>query len=63
MLDLQMKFLEQKPRKICSNHSREAQFFCYKLNCNRYPYLCSGCAKENVHGHTDNITGFFEAAK
>ena len=63
MLELQMKFLEQKPRKACSYHNREAQLMCFKLSCGKFPYLCLACAQENVHGHQDGIANYFDAVK
>lgn len=45
LIDLQLKYSESKIKKNCIYHKKDAQYFCYKLNCSKCPYMCQFCAQ------------------
>lgn len=54
-IEEKLQFLETRVVKPCSYHSKECILYCAIPNCDKCPYLCQDCVKENIHQHQEGI--------
>ena len=58
-----LQFLETKVIKPCTYHRKDCLFYCAIPDCDKCPYLCQDCARENIHQHEDGIYNHEEFLK
>jgi hypothetical protein len=53
-----LKYISRGIDQKCLLHQKETRYYCSKIECEKYCYLCERCFRENAHGHIDQIEDY-----
>lgn len=53
-----LKYITRGIEQKCRAHQKETRYFCSKIDCKQYTFMCERCYRQNNHEHIDQIEDY-----